>query len=307
MSAAWFPKWIDPELIPAIRSLGKQVKIERQQQIVDHPLKTPHVLAITCPKPTTLNERRVLQRYEMFSVCMLGKLLADGPKLFKIPHELIDDLNQVEIPLLVDDYSQPFPAVIVQSGSEYHYVYHEKNVGLVCATMQPDGYVDWFSLSDPALEIESKISEHKSLWHVNHGNAEAIFQVDGSCIESHRFRATLNFLLLVTAGGFAKQKLSKGNKQKNRNDKSRYAIPDTFVPQDIDLWRTRLKNANHPHDHTEGTGTKKRPHWRRAHWRRVVVGVGRTGRRLSLIPARLINKKFLNQAADPAESEYMVS
>jgi hypothetical protein len=294
----WLPKQIDPNLIPAIRSLGKRgTTIAEHRPILGRPSASFHFGGATT---LTLAEQRATDKLANPLLVTLGAILAAGPKLFVIPDDMIDDLNQIEIPLAVKDYSQPFPAVIVKSGQGYHYVCVIEG-RIVCATVTADSLLDFTTFFVLDAPIEKNLSDKTCLVTTDLPGGRAMAALStADFLAPHRFRATLNFLLLVTAGGFVVEKARQRPKTKHGHT-AKHTDPTIYKPQDIDLWRKRLIDANHPSG--EKTGGSKTPHWRRAHWRRVAVGAGRVGRELRLIKACLVNKDKL--ATDPADSEYV--
>lgn len=301
MTAAWWPKGIDTDMIPAIRSLGKRgIKIKECTQLVNNLAQVE--LSFDDTRPFTLAEKKVRQSVAAMMWTPLAVILAGGPKLFIIPPDMIDDLNQIEIPLLVKDYSQPFPAVIVKSGDEYHFCYQYGERLMVVTHIAEINKLDVVNFFVPNVPIETNLGdvcwEHFDIGEPGQQQKHAMVPIESNFDQVHRFRATLNFLLLLMAGGFTEERQrTRTHKQKHRPGK--YAEPKIFKSQNINLWRKRLIDANHP----TGEGSHKRAHWRRAHWRRVAVGVGRVGRELRLMPAVLVNKDKLK--IDPANSEYV--
>lgn len=291
----WLPSIIPQELVSACRRLGK-----RGLQYIGG-----NALAFANQDDITAAEQHLKDTVATPLLMAVSSVLAQGPKLFVIPPDLIDDLNQIEIPLKVSDYAQAFPSIIVKSNDEYHLcVYQENRLLLVtvndhvvdmCGLSNPDRTVESY-LSDTALVIDTS-EEGLALRYANAIPADKMFT-------AHRFRGTLNFSLLVVAGGFKRDKQT-GRQYKERrkqNGPIKHIVPEIYKPQNIDLWQTRLSNANHPK--RDGTGSKKTPHWRRAHWRRVPVGKGRSLRELRLIPAVLVNKDHLS--VDIADTSYVV-
>lgn len=299
MPAAWWPSTVDADLISAIRSLGKRGITAKDIGVGPLGLKQCR-FSFGDATPLSLSETKAKRLVNQTVLFTMASVLASGPKLFVVPPDIIDDLNQVDIPLKVKDYSQPFPAVIVKSEEEYHLVCVIDG-RLLCLTV--NGTVtDCCTFLDLDRTIESYMSNPTGTKTQPLSDGRAIvFRTDEDYASEHRFRATLNFLLLVTAGGFTIVKERTTTHNKHKKSPGKYTDPQIFKPQNINLWRKRLIDANFPSG--EATGSHKSPHWRRAHWRRVAVGVGRTGRELRLIKATLVNKGKLT--GDPSEGEYV--
>ncbi len=95
----------------------------------------------------------------------LSAILAEGPKLFEIPGDMVADLNQIDIPLSFDEYCQPFPALIVKCGNEYQYVVHDTTDKLLVLSTfldakndpNADIYCDhlgWAAMSGRTLDLK---------------------------------------------------------------------------------------------------------------------------------------------------------
>jgi hypothetical protein len=293
----WFPPEIPKDLVPAIRRLGKRGL--RYVEFPGGPKELhPGGFVFRNLNDLTMAERRALSRIPPALLNPLAAILADGPKLFEIPPEMVDDLNQIAIPLAVRDYCQPFPACVVRSGDEYHLCLVVEGRPLIVAAN--NGVTDSIGMLKQDATVEDYLGGSSVWYHGLGGMAKA--QDADEVIAPHRFRATLNFLLLLMAGGFQKEPSRQYKQRRKHAGTSKHLVPELYKPQNIKLWQTRLIDANHPKG--EGTGSKKSPHWRRAHWRRVAVGKGRVQRELRLIPAVLVNQDHLS--VDTAETSYVV-
>ena len=290
----WFPSEIPTDLVPAIRRLGKR---GLRYIEVHHCPKEIHPGGFNFRNldNLTLDERRAIATITPALLNALAAILADGPKLFEIPAEVIDDLNEIAIPLAVKDHCQPFPACVVHSGDEYHYCVVVEGRPLIVTCNK--GVADLIGMMNQDATIEEYLGG-SSVWYHGQGVMAKMHDAD-EVIAPHRFRATLNFLLLLMAGGFNEVTERKRTNKRRRDTPAKYLVPKKYRPQNINLWQKRLIDATCPEG---GHGSKKSPHWRRAHWRRVAVGHGRTGRELRLISAVLVNKDHLT--TDVASTEY---
>ena len=299
--AAWVPRFFDEADIPALRNLAKGgMQIDDVKQQPGLPF---HVSCMFVNSPGTLRESNLYRKYELITLLAIGSALAEGPKLFVLPEEMREALDQIEIPIRVSDFAMPFPACIVRSGQEYHFVFQIE--GRLMYVVFDEGKCDFGCCLETERTVESFCSDKENYRFIYKDSKEAIGIKDPSIygeMQSHRFRATLNFLLILTAGGFNIVKPSLRQRQRYKKQQ-KYTVPTTFAPQDLDLWRKTVISATA--ETGTGTGSRKRTHWRRAHWRRVAVGQGRTGRELRLIAATLVNQELL--VGDVSESRYTVS
>lgn len=309
----WWPKELRTDLILPLRSLGKRGL--RHGAVMDQKHTSVNPDGTLGPKVSvpfaqrrmiwdgtlTLAEKRALHQLARSDVAyVLGRTLADGPKIFKMPGDLLDGLNQIEIPLAVKDFSPPFPTCIVEHpNGEYHFVVF-KDDQLSIMVFLDSGGCDWQNMLIPDRLIEDYfhtgvIYEHHS---VPQGDLQIPIATDDQFI-CHRFRATLNFLLLATAEAqFSVQRVpSKHHRKLTHIQKA--ACPDVYVMQNIKMFQPRTQTAlTLPHQ-----GGTKRPHLRRSHWRRVPVGKGRTDRKLTLFPWTFVNKARLSDP-DSAKTSY---
>lgn len=292
----WFPPEIPTDLVPAIRRLGKRGL--RYVELPGGPKEIhPGGFVFRGLDDLTLDEQRAISLITPALLIPLAAILADGPKLFEIPPEMIDDLNQIAIPLVVKDYCQPFPACVVRSGDEYHYCLVVEGHPLIVTCN--NGVIDFIGMMNQDATVEDYLSG-SSVWSHEQGGMAKTQDAD-DVIAPHHFRATFNFLLLLMAGGFNEVTDRKRTNKKRRDTPDKYLVPRKYRPQNIKLWQKRLIDATCPQD---GHGSKKSPHWRRAHWRHVAVGKGRVRRELRLFPAVLVNKDHL--AVDSADTSYVV-
>jgi hypothetical protein len=290
----WFPSDIPTDLVPAIRRLGKRGLRYFEMHNVPKEIH-PGGFVFRNLDDLTLAEQRAIAMITPPLLHALAAILADGPKLFEIPPEIIDDLNEIAIPLAVKDYCQPFPACVVRSGDEYHYCLVVEGRPLIITCN--NGIIDFIGMMNQDATVEDYLSG-SSVWY--HGLGVGVrFNDSDEVIAPHRFRATFNFLLMLMAGGFTEVTERKRTNKRRQNTPAKHLVPKKYRPQNINLWQKRLIDATCPE---VGHGSKKSPHWRRAHWRRVAVGQGRTCRELRLIPAVLVNKDHLT--TDVANTEY---
>lgn len=292
--AAWVPRFFDEADIPALRNLAKGgMQIDDVKQQPGLPF---HVSCMFVNSPGTLRESNLYRKYELITLLAIGSALAEGPKLFVLPEEMREALDQIEIPIRVSDFAMPFPACIVRSG---------QIEGRLMYGVFDEGKCNYVFCRDTAQTVESFCSDKENYRFIYKDSKKPIGIKDSSLygkMQSHRFRATLNFLLILTAGGFNIVKPSLRQRQRYKNQQ-KYTVPTTFAPQDLDLWRKTVISATA--ETGTGTGSRKRTYWRRAHWRRVAVGQGGTGRELRLIAATLVNQELL--VGDVPESRYTVS
>jgi hypothetical protein len=211
-------------------------------------------------------------------------------------------MEEIELPLKVADYVQPFPSLVVKTGGEYHFVLVERHV-LRIGAFTTKGEYESCTMMNLERTIESYLGDPKVITTIpldDHREAH-VMRHEPEMIPAHRFRATLNFLLLCTMEGVVAEKVKLPEHLK-RNPIARLAKPQLYRPQDIELLRKRYDRDVRPED--SGTGTPNRPHWRRAHWRRARVGVGHNERRLVFVRACFIHKELMGGSFENTAATY---
>lgn len=310
----WWPKSIPTEVILPLRALGKRnlrhgPGVSRPTRMVnaDGSLGPPTeslgaVRRMEWDGTLTLAEKNALKRFDHPSVAFsLARTLADGPKVFKMPADLVAGLNEIEIPLVVKEFAPPFPTTIVeQPNGKYHFVVF-KDGGLSVLTFNDDGSCDWSNMLKSDRQIEDYLNDEFIYEHhrVPAGDLQVVRERD-DLFNRHRFRATLNFLLLATLEAqFCVRRLNS-TRRRRLSHVERVACPDVYHFQNIKLFQPRTQAALQSAPHQGGT---KRPHLRRSHWRRVPTGKGRIDRKLTLIPWAFVNKRRLSDP-DLAKTNY---
>lgn len=298
----WWPKTLPFDLIPVFRSLGRKAVYGDATTRDDLPACISNVTRpLTFGDDLSLKEQGLLRRCPSDVVYLLGRVLADGVKYFEIPSDF-QALNEIEISLSVKDYVQPFRSVIVKAGEEYHLIAHGSS-SLCIGAFDPGGNVDWANMFGAERSIESYLTDPLIVTSIPKTDYSAVVHApDG--MKHHRWRATLNFLLICTMEGVLSCETKVPSRLK-RHHLARLAKPNVYRPQNIELLKRQYSSAIKPHEVGDIVGSMKRPHWRRAHWRRVAVGVGRTERQLRFIRASFIHKDLI-RAVDDTTSTYKV-
>jgi hypothetical protein len=311
---SWWPKWLSEEFIVPLRTFGRRHirwgayyfqnrgvicggTVEQRKFIED--LGSRPLLWDT---PLSLAEK-MLDAIAIAHRCALAKVLADGPKLFRLPAGIEAPLNEVAIPLRVQDYYQPFPAVIVERDNGDHHIVWQQDGCLSVFDLPQDGHpCDFVLMLKSDRTVESYLNEHRFVQDLEipdvHRRVSALR--DDADFRQHRFRASLNFLLLCTIEGIVSDGRVAKPRQVRHSAAHKLANPEVFRPQNIHLFRQRSFSATTP----ETPGSAKRPHFRRAHWARLRAGVGRTEIKLVLRRAAFINKHRLAANTDESDMTY---
>lgn len=300
---SWWPRSLSTELILPLRSLGrKNLRMGPRSaapvgRLIGGTTEDQRYVQTLLGRSIIWNGQQSLAEQRLNRISdplrfVLARILADGPKLFVMPTGMEKSLNQMEIPLQVKEFFPPFPATIVQrENGDYHFVVQNEET-LTLAVMLPGNQCDTATMFSEDRTIESYLNDDRRT--EDRGNFKGLTVqaiIKDNQFAEHQFRATLNFLLLATMQGV----LSKGYQAQPRlvsgNPILKRTNPELFIPQNLELFRRCSASATTPEP--EHVGSAKRPHFRRAHWRRVAKGVGRTERELRLIRCCFVNRERL--------------
>jgi hypothetical protein len=314
----WWPPIFSEELILPLRNLGKRN--------LRHGLPTSRIANIIKPDGSvgdevlvngnhtliwdgelSLAEKVAMESFISHDLMFaMAHILADGPKIFKLPAELLHSLNSVDIPLKVRDFAPPFPTtIVVHPNGEYHFVvfkdemlgvsvYRGKNVVDLSNMLVPDNTIEAYLQAD-------SIYNHN---HLNDGYDLMVPMRPDEAYNNHRFRATLNFLLLATMEGQVCVMRADSKRRRAMTREQRAACPEVYEVKGQNIKLFQARSAPNEEEWTrEHKGGTKRPHLRRAYWSRKAVGPGRTGRRLTFNKWSFVNKHLLGKP-DLAGTDY---
>lgn len=294
---SWWPKHVSTGWIAPLRTLGKK-NVRYGELFYDE--KGAHRDLIWDGKLSLSETVCMKVLYNSLLMC-LSRMMVDGPKLFVVPKQIEAALNDIEITLAVKDFHPPFPACVIQHpNGEYHYFVFDNQTLFIC-TFLADGCCDYIGMLLPDEIVESYFTGYKNTKYDEFGKVSN--GVDAAFVR-HRFKATLNFLLLATMQGI----ISRGHLAKPRlvrnNPELKAINPEIYEPQNIKLFCEKSISATAT---PEGCGSSggKRPHWRRAHYRHVPCGPKRAQRKLVLIPHLFINRKKLADDGARADATYL--
>lgn len=249
------------------------------------------------------NVRTWLERYvktgaDHFAHKALAEWLFSGPKTFVPTPEQAEALARIDVNLTVDDYSQPFPAVLVEvDEGPYRFVivYHEPGL-LVCSILsnqnrhditttvgRTDGFIeDSLRRFDEELQPEAKIA-HRCL-HI------AI----NACLALSNYDVRTELLLpkeVERDKSLCRRTDEIGLKARRR---VALAVQQVHFSQEIKLHKTKRASSS-----GDPTGRSMPPHWRRGHWRMQAFGPERSLHKRILIPAIFVRSDlFVGELKD---------
>lgn len=253
-----------------------------------------------------------------------SRLLADGPKIVMPTVEQCEALAHVDLNLTFREYEQPFPVFVVQVPSGFQ----RQLIEQFCQPC-PRFVLPYHDRSGDFLTVLSSWGANATQGGVftvfskntlDEKMEDVIQRVDGDLGPDYQQatvldRIALNFSLLLTRYGFRndgpvdpksfrKQTRLADSKSKRKRERARRLLDSSFnrvrLLQEVEF-------ANRPAcdvSNGEAIGAAKSPHWRRGHFRRARVGVGRTETRLVFVRPSFINAECF--AGDRSNTEYRI-
>lgn len=243
----------------------------------------------------------------------VGRAILAGPKLFRPTARECEPLEQVEVGLTAADIALPFPVCVVEFPPDYaadrivpsptdaepvrpgFVVAVQENGVLIVNIVLPETQNDF--LNDFLYLPVNESTVEEALGRAGERAAFAPF-----------VRVALNFLMLAAGGhrlvgpanpAQARTLRERIKRAKKERDKDKYEelrtrlrrLPSVFtLAQEVKLFDREQPPADPTPD---ADGTPKTPHWRKGHWRRVAVGVGRTERKPVYIKPVVVNGHLL--------------
>lgn len=193
--------------------------------------------------------------------------LGGGPKVFKPTKLQLEALKQIEVNILLEDYAQPYPALLVQINEGPFYAvicyFCETERVLVCSIMSK-GHIH---------DITTTIATTKNFIE------ESLVVYDDDCLDvcAHAHRAcriAINACLALAHYGNHLQYLFPKEVQRDRHyaqeqsergqrarDRLHLAVQIASFDQEVKIHREAKRG-----EPGEPTGHEMPPHWRRGHW-----------------------------------------
>jgi len=244
---------------------------------------------------------------------MCGLMLKNGPKLMRPGAELCRIVSELPINVSCGEYRQPFPVFLIELPDEFRQecndrfdfecprvikVLHDDALGHVFVVWNEQKQICMvpFDMFTPSVET---IEERIHVIPCDHESHVAVL-----------LRVALNLSLLLTQYGaavegpvapneFERQRRNAESRSPRRRTKAQRQLRRSLnlitFEQDV-----VFKNWDESERATSGgDGPPKTPHWRRGHFKRVRIGLGRRETKRIFIPSTFVNGgKFEGDLAD---------
>lgn len=247
----------------------------------------------------------------------LSKCLGFGPKLFRPTREQCEALARTRVSVGFEDYRQPYPAVVIEFPEDYRravagrlgragcprllVAYHDEGrsgaVIVLAIWHPPPGGEPITNVMVPRPEYRD-MEDALARRVIGPGDDPGDFAA-AELAE----RLALNFCLMMTHLGVRvvgplrpdearrHRKLARSRYTEERERGELLSVGD-FTLLDFDQ-HVRLHDTIEPRA-GDGvpTGVRRKPHWRRGHWRMQPCGTGRAEKRLSFVRPVFVNLRL---------------
>lgn len=222
----------------------------------------------------------------------LSRVAADGPKLFKLTEEQCESLEHVDIRLTVGEYSQPYPAMLVQFPPAWVARTRAQYPQFVCPDFEA---VRWWpehkfayilgihKSAPPAGGDNCMVLVHNETRTIEQALARAIdMPTEEAQVMARYHRIALNAMLLLMQHGSTTTASNPEFLERSRAFYRKRRLETTDLEIRTHVYNVALqqqivvRGATVPRDPGDGTHASPHPHWRRGHWARQRHGTGRT-------------------------------
>jgi hypothetical protein len=231
--------------------------------------------------------------------------LADGPKCFKPTPDQCAALENVEVRLTLDDYRQPYPAILIELPASYAPFYGvivcRKADMLNCVLRSPRAehdIVTTVGVSNRGEPIEKSLMRFDpDCCDDSKAAARALRVAVNSCLALANWPHTARLMYPKEHEADEHFARHAKNEESRRRAQQRLSLAVQSLAFNQEIAFHHVEGGADP---SIPTGRQVATHWRRGHWARVACGVGRSERRLTFRKAVLVRADLF--AGDPANT-----
>jgi hypothetical protein len=291
-----------PDIFPAVlvEELIRLARMDRDW--VDIQMVDGDVSYQAKPKYPTWLRRVMNTGADVFGIWASSRWLIDGPKVFRPTVMQCQAMEQIEVKLLFEEYSQPYPALLVDLPPGVYEPFHS-----VLAFQSKDILVFTLLSRDHLNDVTTTVSRLAQKGWIE----ESLQKFDDSCQDLHgtagrALRIAANSCLALTnhetSTGFLfpedvkrDQRLATEKNERGQRARDRLNLHALCIA----FKRTVILHKTEGGGESDPTGREVGTHWRRGHWRMTPCGSGRKERRRVLIPPVLVRAdKFIGDTAN---------
>lgn len=253
-------------------------------------------------------------------ICLetMSQLAANGPKMFRPTVEQCEAMEQVEINLPIEDYSQAYPVVLVEFPDAYLKKLGERLGHRVSRYLM----LRWYDREKAVFAGSTSLTKEKFradelAYFFQHRpefpSVEAAIQTNVNLSKSDSVTAKLltrvgmNLMLMLSHFGHRSEASNPSHLERTRRRLKRGAKLDanaieaaTHVHWLLPTQEIVVRGPSAPADDAgDGSHASPQPHWRKGHWRNQRVGPGRAGvKRVLIRPVFVRRAAFVGDLAD---------
>jgi hypothetical protein len=234
--------------------------------------------------------------------------LADGPKVFRPTPEQARAMEQIEIRLNLDEYSQPYQAILIDLPPGYDpflnvLVCRHPEV-LIAVAVTPGNRDDIVTTTAKrGRPVEEAVQHYDDdCEHLGRLCARALRVAFNSCLVLSNYPNTSDWLYPKEVQSDQRLAREDGERGERARGRLRTALTLIRLDHEVVLHRVVTRDA----EPGAATGREMPWHWRRGHWRNTPCGVGHQQRRRVLIKPVLVRADLIvdGEAGPPPTTIY---
>ncbi len=262
----------------------------------------------------------ISEPFLIYSLYAKSKWLSGGPKILRPDEVQCTALQNVDLTIGFEEYKQPFPTVLIELPDTFRRSLSAQ-IGLavprfvlLCHCTE-NGFIIAIEIGDPDGEERAAILP--PCWpSLQAGLDHLLSETGGPCGKRVRVLASIamNFGLLLTHYGAknlgpldpkAHQIQLQNSKRKKgqRSERAKRLLQGTLEQIDFAQHVILSRSSSTP-TRANGKSSCKKPHWRRGHYRRQLVGAGRSASKLLFIKPIFINAGMYS--GDLSDTSYIL-
>jgi hypothetical protein len=250
----------------------------------------------------------VMKGQDAFAMWAASLWLVDGPKIFRPTREQCFALEQIEVNLSFEDFSMPYPTLMVDlpkdlySPYECCLVHKDKDILTFCTTSRDHAHDivttihhGTLNLEEPFRKYDEDCEDFESV-----ATTRAIRVAANSCLALSNYGWHKKYLYpkdVQQDNWYAKSDDDRGKRARKRLET---ALELVTFSQEVKLHdiSSRVSEPGEP------TGMYKSPHWRRGHWAMQAWGPGHSLRKRILRKPVLVRKDLFMGDLSLTETNY---
>jgi hypothetical protein len=294
--------------------------LQQMQECYDRRLVKLEHGALWCKHPEAMQP---LSNADMIQVILVGSALSEGPKVFRPTQLELETCELVDINIDIDDYQQPFGTVILELPDKYvercevvnpmNGLKHQPFLVLIRKDLRTlylsVAYDDGTCIQTVVKQKAAEFSLEQAIQAFQESDVfprSLPTSQEEWELQTRIVRATINYCLLIDEVGSKRKPDSPHRAKLLRSKNPVFREQARTEPVYYELNQVTVLHETEHSEPSEATstGTHKRPHHRRGHYRMQPYGPNSSLRKRIRIPPKFINARlFVGQLCD-AKAQY---